>query len=366
MLYSPTMAAHKHRQLRKALVTWYQTNKRDLPWRKTRDPYKIWVSEVMLQQTQVSTVIPYYRKFIARFPDVQSLAASRQQQVLKLWEGLGYYSRARNLHRAANMVVNEFGGVVPDTEAGIRQLPGVGDYIAAAVLSIAGNLPLPVVDGNVKRVLARLFLVADPVNHSSAHAAFKEKAAALLDRKAPSVYNQALMELGALVCRPANPGCSGCPLQPYCLAYKDRRTGDFPRRKKAKPVPEYALVMGIVVKKGKLLITRRPENGLLGGLWEFPNGTIDAHETPEAACLRHLRATVNVTAEVDTFVTRIRHAYTHFKITLDVYTCRFISGRVRLNGPIDYCWVRFDELNAYPLPRANHKVLPALGKVLAA
>ena len=354
----------KYKQMRKALVEWYRSNQRDLPWRNTTDPYKIWVSEVMLQQTQVSTVIPYYLKFIDRFPDIHSLAASDLQAVLKLWEGLGYYSRARNLHRAAKTVVKNHGGLIPDKAKDIKQLPGVGDYIAAAVLSIAFNLPLAVVDGNVKRVLSRLFLLDAPINHSGALAVFKKKAEQMMDTAIPAVYNQAVMELGALVCKPTQPECRGCPLKDHCRALKNDRTGDFPRRKKPRPLPEHALAMGVVVKKGKILITRRPEKGLLGGLWEFPNGRLDNQELPDKACLRHLRTSTNVTAEIDTFVTRIKHAYTHFRITMDVFACRFISGRVRLNGPVEFRWIRLDEIKNYPLPKAVHKSLPALKKVL--
>lgn len=358
------MAAEKHRPIRQALVKWYLANKRDLPWRKTRDPYRIWVSEVMLQQTQVNTVIPYFHKFIARFPDVQALAASDLQSVLKMWEGLGYYGRARNLHKAAGIVVREHGGVIPDTADNIRQLPGVGEYISAAVLSIAYNLPLPVVDGNVKRVLARLFLLDAPVNHPGAHPVFREKAGQLMDAAVPAVYNQALMELGALVCRPRHPQCAACPLQNHCLAFRDSRVAEFPRRKKGKKLPKHALAAGVVIKNSRLLITRRPENGLLGGLWEFPNGPIDTLEAPDAACLRHVKTMTGVTAEIDAFVGRIRHAYTHFKLTMNVYACQYVSGRVRLTGPSAYRWVAFDEIGAYPLPKVIHKSLPALFNVL--
>jgi A/G-specific adenine glycosylase len=261
-------------------------------------------------------------------------------------------------------IVDNYQAAVPETAEEIRKLPGVGDYIAAAVLSIAFNQPLAVVDGNVKRVLSRLFTMDMPVNHSGSHADFKKKAEAVLDRTNPAVYNQALMELGALVCKPGQPDCPGCPLSPHCQAFKHNRVEDFPRKKKARPLPEHALAAGVVVKKGKLLLTLRPENGLLGGLWEFPNGKIDDRETPDVACLRHVKESANVTAEIDTFVTRIKHAYTHFRITMDVFACRFISGRVHLNGPADFRWVGFDEIKNYPLPKAVHKFLPDLTNVL--
>ncbi len=358
------MAPKQYRQLRKVLVDWYQHNQRNLPWRQTRDPYKIWISEVMLQQTQVNTVIPYYQRFLAGFPDIHDLAESGLQNVLKMWEGLGYYSRARNLHKTANIVVNDHAGVIPDSLTEIKKLPGVGDYIAAAVLSIAYNIPQPVVDGNVKRVFSRLFRIDVPVNDSKSHTVFKEKSHELMDLAMPATYNQALMELGALVCKPQNPHCPVCPLQSHCLAYKDDKIKEYPRRIKTKPIPKYAIAVGVVIKKGKVLITRRKDEGLLGGLWEFPGGRISPSESPETTCLRNLKTTVNLTVGAGTFVTRIKHAYTHFKITVDVFTCRYKAGRVKLNGPVDFRWIHLDEIEAYPLHKANHKFIPALRKVM--
>ena len=193
---------------------------------------------------------------------------------------------------------------------------------------------------------------------------FRNQAEQLMDTTVPAVYNQALMELGALVCRPRHPQCPACPLQSQCLAFKNGRVAEFPRRKKSKKLPVHALAAGVVVKNGSILITRRPDDGLLGGLWEFPNGPIEKQEPPEAACLRHLKAMAHIKADIDTFVTRIRHAYTHFKITMDVYACKYVSGRVRLNGPSAHRWITLDEISAYPLPKAVHKSLPELIKVL--
>jgi len=205
-----------HVDFRKRLLDWYAAHHRILPWRKTRDPYAVWVSEVMLQQTQVGTVIAYYERFMDRFADVAGLARADLQAVLKIWEGLGYYARARNLHRAAAVVCARHGGQVPDTWDQIRALPGVGPYIAAAVLSIAYHRPLAVVDGNVKRILARLFRIDAPVNVSSAAPVFQRKADELLERRQPGAFNQAMMELGAVVCRPRNPDCSHCPVSAHC------------------------------------------------------------------------------------------------------------------------------------------------------
>lgn len=358
------MVLEKNRRITKKLLDWYRRHRRDLPWRRTRDPYKIWISEIMLQQTQVKTTVPYYRRFLARFPDIYALAAADLQDVLKLWEGLGYYGRARNMHRAAKEIVATHDGAIPDDMDKIKNLPGVGDYIAAAVLSIAYNQPHPVVDGNVKRVFARLFRIDAPVNVQRSYSVFKKKSEELMPPDSPADYNQALMELGALVCRPATPLCAQCPLRADCLAFEGGSTAEFPKKIKRKPLPEHTLVIAVVVKNNRVLLTRRQEQGLLGGLWEFPNGRLGPGESPEAACPRVVKTKLNLTTRIEARVAGIRHAYTHFKIKADVFVCRHVGGRVRLNGPADYRWIALDEIDAYPLPKANHKFLPALRRVL--
>jgi len=343
------------------LLQWFAANRRDLPWRRTRDPYAIWVSEVMLQQTQVTTVIPYYDAFLQRFPGIQELAGADQQEVLKRWEGLGYYGRARNLHRAAQRVMQEHHGKVPAEWEAFRGLPGVGDYIAAAVLSIAFGAPYPVADGNVKRVLSRLRLLETPVNQSvPLNKDFREASEAVLDRQNPGTFNQAMMELGALICRPRNPLCAVCPVCVFCLAAQGGRTTEFPRRIPRKPTPLFRLAVGAVFRKGKVLITRRKPEGLLGGLWEFPGGKIQRGEAAEAACIREMKEETNLTIRIESHLCTVRHAYTHFRIMMEVFCCVHVSGRVRLNGPVDYRWIMPDELTQYPFPKANHKFMSEL------
>ena len=351
--------------LRKALIRWYLANQRDLPWRKTHNPYHIWVSEVMLQQTQVNTVLPYYSRFLQSFPSLDRLAPARLQDVLKIWEGLGYYARARNLHRAAAMVLNHHHGVVPDRWEDFRKLPGVGDYIAAAVLSIAFEKPYPVVDGNVKRVLARLLLLEEPVNNSTSTKIFKTAAGQLLAPKSPGTFNQAMMELGALICKPQQPLCSQCPVKKMCLAHTSGRVGEYPKKRKRPPAPQFKIAVGVVFKKGRVLITRRKAEGLLGGLWEFPGGKIKSGERAEETCTREIREETNLEVAVDSHLSTIKHAYTHFKIIMDVFCCRYISGKVKLDGPVDHRWISLDELDDYPFPKANHKFFPELRQVAA-
>jgi A/G-specific adenine glycosylase len=346
--------------LRRRLIAWYKTNRRRLPWRRTRDPYRIWVSEVMLQQTQVSTVIPYYRRFLQRFPDVASLAEAELEEVLKLWEGLGYYARARNLYRAAGIVAGSGGGRVPRDIEAFRRLPGVGDYIGAAVQSIAFDRPLAVVDGNVKRVLSRLFAMEEPVNSSAAARAFREAAAALLDPRRPGTFNQAMMELGALVCSPRSPACDRCPVSHFCAARRSGRQGSYPRRNPGRALPTVAIAVGVVYKNGRVLITQRPAEGLLGGLWEFPGGKLQQDESPQAACERELMEEVGLRVEVERRLARVRHAYSHFRIVMDVFVCRFRAGRVRRSGPAAHRWVKPAVLGRYPFPKANHKFMGLL------
>jgi len=344
-----------------ALLAWYRRHQRDLPWRRGSDPYRVWVSEVMLQQTQVATVIPYFERFIEHFPDVAALAAADEHTVIKLWEGLGYYARVRNLHRAARVVVDQFDGVVPADPDAFRTLPGVGEYIGAAVGSIAFGHPLAVVDGNVKRVLARIYAIDIPVDRAAAGHAFRERADALLDRDDPSSFNQAMMELGALICRPAAPRCEECPVREGCRAREDGTQADFPVKAKKKSTPLVRVAVGVISRDGRMLITRRAPQGLLGGLWEFPGGKIRDGETAEAALRREIREEVGLDVDVTGHVTRVRHAYSHFRVELEVFRCEPRDGRgVILDGPVDHRWIVHEEIGEYAFPKANHKFIPLL------
>ncbi len=347
-------------EFRDALLKWFKKYQRKMPWRGIQDPYLIWVSEVMLQQTQVKKVVAYYERFIERFPNVQQLAAAPLQDVLKVWEGLGYYARARNLHKAAKIVVETFKGEIPSDYATFRKLPGVGDYSAAAVQSIAFNTPYAAVDGNIKRVLARLFLMDAPVNEASSAKHFQQKADNLLDQKEPGLFNQAMMELGATVCRPQSPTCLVCPVNQFCEAFHTARQDEFPHRIKTAKVPEHHLAAGVIYKGSEVLIIQRPLDGLLGGLWEFPNGQIGENETAEQACIRCITDIVNLSVTNLKSLTRVRHAFTHFKIVVDVFECEYQAGEVTLNGPIDAKWVEVAALQDYPIPRATHKFLDKL------
>ena len=317
----------------------------------------------MLQQTQVNTVLRYYTPFITRFPTIHQLAHASPDKVLKAWELLGYYARARNLHRAAKIVVEEFGGAVPSSYEKFRQLPGVGDYVSAAVLSIAFNQAYAVLDGNVKRVLSRLLLIDLPVNVQKNNKEFQSKIDALLAKEQPGIFNQAIMELGATVCKPSAPVCSECPVWKFCKAFQVNEQQGYPRKIKKSKVPEFPIAVGVITKSNKILITQRPTQGLLGGLWEFPGGKIKKNELPEEACAREIKEELNLSVTVREHLGQVKHAYTHFRVVIEVFLCNTPSGEIKLNGPVSYRWVNLSELANYPIPSANHKIIRYLKQV---
>ncbi len=356
-----TFSEHQRQQFRQQLLDWYTAEKRDLPWRSSGLPYHIWVSEAMLQQTQVATVIPYFHRFLAAFPTIASLADAEPQQVLKLWEGLGYYSRARNLQKAAQQMVEKFGGEIPADYEAFRQLPGVGPYIAAAVQSIAFDQPFAVVDGNVKRVLARLLGIDAPVNDPKSLKIFQQFADELLEKSRPGDYNQAMMELGALMCRPKQPLCGNCPVRENCFAVAKNLQSELPKRLVREKTPVQQWLIAIVEKNNAVLLVRRPENGLLGGLWEFPTVENVSGTIAEKATIQSIRDVCGATISGIESLEPVRHAFTHFKIICHVFRCEYVSGEISFANSRDFLWVKWSQINEYPLPKTHHKILEQLG-----
>lgn len=347
--------------LHDALIAWFDAHRQDLPWRRTDDPYRIWLSEVMLQQTQIPTVLPYYERFLARFPTVEALAAAPLDDVLKLWEGLGYYSRARNLHRAAQIVAGELGGRFPDTLAGLRALPGIGPYTAGAVGSIAFGLDAPVLDGNVIRVLTRLFDVDDDVRQAGTRRELWKLAGDVLPHGRAAAWNEGLMELGQHVCTPRSPDCARCPVAAWCEAYQRGVQEERPVRSAAAPTPHYDVTAGAIRDEaGRLLIAQRPLDGMLGGLWEFPGGKREPGETLEACLQRELREELGIEVEVGPQLAVIRHAYTHFRITLYAFACRHLAGEPQAIEVADWAWVELGDLGRYAFPVTDQKIIAAL------
>ena len=260
-------------QIAPGLLEWWDAGHEDLPWRQNRDPYAVWVAEIMLQQTQISTIIPYFQRWMAKFPDVETLAAASLDEVLKLWEGLGYYSRARNLHAAANTVCGEYGGQIPQGVNELMKLKGIGRYTAGAIESIAFDRPAPVLDGNVIRVISRLWDVEQDVTKSATRRQLWHLAEQMVDPERPGDFNQALMELGQKLCLSALPLCQRCPLSTLCLSRQRGTQSERPVRPPRKSTPHHDVTAGVILGEDeKLLIARRPMDGLLGGLWEFPGG----------------------------------------------------------------------------------------------
>jgi A/G-specific adenine glycosylase len=345
--------------VRELLLNWYANVGRDLPWRRSRDPYAIWVSEIMLQQTQVKTVIPYYQRWLVQFPTIEQLASADLQQVLKAWEGLGYYTRARNLHRAAREIVQHHGGGFPTRLEDVLALPGIGRTTAGGILSSAFNQSVAILDGNVKRVLTRL--VALTVPPTKATKQLWQISEALLDRDYPREFNQALMDLGATVCTPKKPECNSCPWTGHCQAYNLGIQSQLPMRETSSPLPHKTIgVAAIWNEHGQILIDRRRPEGLLGGLWEFPGGKIELGETVEECIKREIQEELGIDISVGDRLITIDHAYSHFRVTLIVHHCRYLSGVPQPIECDEIRWVTLDEIDQFPFPKANTQIITAL------
>lgn len=361
------------------LVTWHEDHQRDLPWRMApageRDAYAVWISEIMLQQTRVEAVIDYYNRWMTQFPSIQVLATADQQEVLKLWEGLGYYARARNLHKAAQKIVADHDGQVPDARKQLLALPGIGDYTVGAILSLAFNQHEPILDGNVKRVLSRLADIGQPINETVTLKLMWALARELVEA-APNGHagacNEAIMELGALICTPTNPRCLICPVHDCCAAAAQGTQHERPVIPPKKQTPHYDVAAGIIWQGepylSKLLIAQRPPDGMLGGLWEFPGGKMEERDIDLAACLRReIEEELAFEITVGAQLTTVKHAYTHFRITLHAFHARHISGEPQALGVADWRWVTLEELDAFPFPVTDQKIIAALrGETTAA
>jgi len=349
-----------------ALLNWYSQNARDLPWRKDPQPYPVWVSEIMLQQTRVETAIPYFERWMKRFPTLAALASASQQQVLAAWEGLGYYGRARNLQRAAQIVMDEYGGDLPASRVELSKLPGIGRYTAGAISSIAFGLDAAALDGNIRRVLARLFDVSEPARSPAGEKRLWELAEIHLPHGRAAEYNQALMDLGAMICTPRQPDCKRCPLHLDCLALARGTTEERPALQKRQPTPHYIVTAAVIWREGNVLITQRPANGLLGGLWEFPGGKQQPGEDLARCLQREIREELETEIQVGAELGVYRHAYTHFKVTLHAFRCCLENGgQPRPIQVQDLRWVAPGELENYPMGKIDRQISRDLQSVEA-
>jgi A/G-specific adenine glycosylase len=343
-------------EIRKRILSWYDTARRDLPWRTTGeespDPYRVWLAEIMLQQTRVETVIPYYRRWLDLFPSLEVLAAAETGEVLRAWEGLGYYSRARNLHRAVREVVERYGSRLPDTAAGLRELPGVGRYTAGAIASIAFDREEPVVDGNVRRVLARWADEAAPGD-----AWLWAVAGELVRGPRPGDLNQGLMELGATVCTPRNPRCEVCPAAGWCAARAGGTQHARPARRRRGPLPRESHGVAVVERGGAVLLARRRESGLLGGFWELPTAMMSSDERAEACAERAVRERLGMEVVAFEDLGALTHVFTHLRATYHAVRCRWLAGEPRPRGYEAAEWVPRESLERYPVSVAQRRLL---------
>lgn len=352
-------------RLSSKLLTWYRLNKRSLPWRGPlrSDSYAVWVSEIMLQQTRVEAVIPYFEKWMRLFPTVNALAKASEQRVLNAWEGLGYYSRARNLHKAAKIVARDYAGELPHDLDRLRKLPGIGRYTLGAIASIAFGMNAAALDGNIKRVYSRIFDVSEPVDTPRGEALLWEIAERQLPKKHAGDYNQALMDLGAAVCVPKNPRCSICPVMKLCKARQHGTQTLRPAKKPKQSLPHHIHAAGVFIKDGKVLLAKRPSEGLLGGMWEFPNGRVSGEPLEELAkALKtgynlRLRQTRRKTAGME-LLEVVQHAYTHFSVAVHVYRCELVSDMIgeRLK------WIPIKKLGNYPMGKVDRQIASRLHK----
>jgi A/G-specific adenine glycosylase len=340
----------------KKVLTWYAREGRQLPWRGSQDPYAVWISEIMLQQTRVETVIPYFERWMKRFPGIADLAAGSEQAVLEQWEGLGYYGRARNVHKAAKIVIDEYGGELPRDLAALRSLPGIGRYTAGAIASIAFKQDVPTLDGNLRRVFARVYDVADPADLPAGKERLWRLAEQHLPKGRAGDYNQALMDLGATICLPKKPLCGICPLGGLCQARLLSNQEQRPVLKPKADVPHYTVTAAVVQRDGKILLAKRPSKGLLGGMWEFPGGKTEKDESLEDCLKREIREELGAEIRVGEPFGMYRHAYTHFRITLHAFLCELTDGEPRPIEAAGLAWARPEDLAHYPMGKVDRQI----------
>lgn len=344
------------------LLEWFHLHSRDLPWRHTYAPYHVWIAEIMLQQTQMDRVVFYFTRWLERFPDIENLAAADEDEVLKSWEGLGYYSRARNLHRTARILAVE-GNMLPASYEELVKLPGIGPYTAGAIMSIAFNQDFPVVDANIERIFARLFDIITPIKSRENKTLVWQKAAAMLPSGRSRTFNQALMELGALVCLPRTPHCSRCPVTGYCKAHQLQIVSERPVLPPKKKTIFIEMATGILFRDEKILIQKRQADDVWANLWEFPGGRLKEGETPQQAVVREFLEETGLHVGVTGEITSVRHSYMHYRVILHGFFCDVVGGEKKepeLLAAQENRWVPYTELHRFAFPAGHRKLIEYL------
>ena len=342
------------------LINWYYKKNISFPWRRTKCVYSIWISEIMLQQTKISSVIPYYNAWLKKYPTIYDVANSSIDNILKSWEGLGYYNRAKNFYNACKIIITKYNGIIPNNKREFLTLPGVGPYTASAVMSIAHNIKTPAIDGNAIRVISRTNEIIENYPKS------KNKIYSILLKHLsscnPSDFNQAIMDLGRIICKPKNPSCYICPVSLHCQAYVHSTVDNFPIKIKPNVIPHYNVAIGIIWKNKKILISKRLKKSMLGGMWEFPGGKIKINETPKNCIKREVKEELNITVMPKNFIKKFNHRYSHFSITIKAFDCEFISGRPISLGCEEWKWINPKEVYSLAFPRANHNLFEYIQK----
>ena len=338
------------------LLNWFYQNKRTLPWRRGRTPYRVWVSEIMLQQTQVNTVIPYYKKWIKKYPTLKSFKESNFDDVIKIWEGLGYYSRCHNMFNAAKLINSTF----PNNYDDLINLPGIGDYTAKTILAIAFKKNLVGIDTNLERIGYRILGLKTKTKRN------QKRVVKYLEKNQctnnPGDYNEALMDLGSSLCKASITYCNQCPLKNICKAYASSSPILYPTPKVRKKIPIYDVAVSVIEYKNKILITKRLNKNFLPGLWEFPGGKIEKNETAIETIVREVKEETNLTVSNPIFLGNIKHKYSHFGVNISLFIS-FPKSIKSLNLSQEYRWIRMKDILNYPLPKANHKMLDILKKL---
>lgn len=350
------------KKLQRNILAWFAENARDLPWRTTYAPYHVWISEIMLQQTQMDRVVKYFDRWISRFPNIESVASAGEEEVLKLWEGLGYYTRVRNILRTARIIAAEYDGEMPAAYDKLLLLPGIGKYTAGAILSIAFNKEIPIVDANIERIFARLFNLDKPVKEKDMQTFIWHKARELLPHGRAREFNQALMELGALICIPRNPRCRICPIKNACKAFKLVLVPERPVLPSPPRTIFIEMATGILKQDGRILIQKRKSGGVWANLWEFPGGRLEPGETPEMALVReYLEETELAVTSLEKIIT-VQHSYMNYRVTLHCYFCSLANPNSEpvLHGAQEYRWVIPEDLLHFAFPSGHRKFIEHL------
>ena len=354
-LFKRTMKidSNNNSKIKYKLLSWYDKNNYTFPWRNSTNPYHVFLSEVMLQQTQVKTALPYYLNWLKRFPKISDVSKASNDEILKQWEGLGYYSRARNFHKAASIISKKYNNCIPKNFDDFIALPGVGEYIAGAVLSIAYNKSLPAVDANAVRVISRLEMnnIPYPKNIKS----ISNSILKYISKKRPGDFNQSIMDLGREICKSKNPKCNLCPIVSHCKSYINNCVDKYPIKLKKQQKKHINMALGIIIHNNKILISKRHKSGLLGGLWEFLSEEINKGESANECIIRKYKKGLNIKVEPYVFIKKVDHEYSHFSLSLDAYFCNYISGDPKNLDCEDWMWIKPKNIKLYPFPKVNHK-----------